>query len=90
MWILFLGRTIQSFSQDKQIEISYLSSRKRDKLSNSGTVIPQLCFPEGSRTFANYPFNCDRFRRTAATVREPILELWFGTTCANKLYLFVT
>ena len=41
--ILCLARAMNYLSQDKKIEISYLSSRKWDKLDKAGMVFPQLC-----------------------------------------------
>ena len=42
IWILFVARAMNYLSQDKYIEISYLSSGKWDKLDKSGMVFPQL------------------------------------------------
>ena len=39
--LLFLDRAMKSLSQDKLIEISYLSSGKWYKLDKSGMVFPQ-------------------------------------------------
>ena len=39
--VLFLDRAVKSLSQNEEIEISYLSSGKWDKLDKSGMVFPQ-------------------------------------------------
>ena len=44
IWIRFLARVMKSLFQEKQTEVSYLSSGKWDKLDKSGIIFSQLFY----------------------------------------------